>query len=349
MAVDGSGSIVVIGSFTGTVDFGGGPLTSAGLSDIFVAKYSASGTYIWSKVFGNSNDDIGYGVAIDSSGNVIVTGYFAGSVNFGGGTLQTTQPWQIFLAKYATNGAHLWSKTFSCTSANKGYGVAVDGSGNILLTGQYTGTADFGGGPLPPSSDGGPDIFVAKVSPNGAHIWSKGFGNTGDDNGYDIAADGSGNVLVTGIFRYTVDFGGGPLYGGVGGDVFLAKYSANGLHLWSQRFGSSGTDQANRITVDESNNGVITGVFQGTVDFGSGPLTSVGGQDIFVAKYSGSNGYNLWSKKYGSESNDVGQGVAVDSVGNVLATGYFLSAVDFSGVPLTSAGSLDIFLIQLAP
>jgi hypothetical protein len=127
-----------------------------------------------------------------------------------------------------------------------------------------------------------------------AHLWSRGFGSTSFDQSLGVAVDASGNVVVTGVFRDTVDFGGGPLTSAGIGDVFVAKYSASdGSHLWSRGFGSTSSAAGLGVAVDANGDVVVTGVFSDTVDFGGGPLTSAGIGDVFVAKYSASDGTNL--------------------------------------------------------
>ncbi len=134
--------------------------------------------------------------------------------------------------------------------------------------------------------------FLLNVSPLWSqsleHLWSQRFGDTGFDSGYAIAVDGARNVLVTGWFQGTVDFGGGPLTNAGGFDsfdIFVAKYDAAGAHLWSQSFGDTDSDRGSAIAVDADDNVLVTGRFQGTVDFGGGPLTSAGSTDIFVTKF----------------------------------------------------------------
>src|SRR6185436_4506487 len=154
---------VVTGQLEGRVDLGGAVLTSSGDRDILIAKYSSSGAYLWSKRFGATGSDIGFGIGVDASGNVLVIGQFQGTVDFGGGSLISAGGTDIFIAKYSSSGAHLWSIRFGGTGNDVGYGIAVQGNGDMALTGyfgNYGSPVDFGGGPL--TSAGGPDIFVAK-------------------------------------------------------------------------------------------------------------------------------------------------------------------------------------------
>lgn len=290
VAVDGAGNVLVTGSFRGTVDFGGGSLTSGANADIFVAKYDASGAHLWSNRFGYAGStlygsDSGESIAVDGSGNVVVTGYFSDTIDFGGGPLVSAGSADIFVAKFDPNGVHVWSRrSGSASPLDAGHDVTVDGSGNVLVTGDFEGTVDFGGGPV--TSAGDWDIFVAKYDANGTHLWSKRFGDPDFDRGKHIAVDGAGNVAVTGMFKGVVDFGGGPINEAGGEDIFVVKFDASGAHLWSRRFGDPANDMDGGIAVNGAGDILVTGSFQGTVDFGGGPLTSAGDHDVFVVKLS---------------------------------------------------------------
>ena len=349
VAVDGAGNVLVTGNFTGTVDFGGGPLVSAGGSDIFVAKFDSNGVHLWSQRFGapGGNGDFGFGVAVDPSGNVVVTGLFENTVDFGGGPLVSAGGSDIFLAKFDAAGNHLWSQRFGGTESlyfptDKPFDVAIDGAGNVLVTGFFVGPVDFGGGPI---TSFGRDIFLAKFDAAGNHLWSQGFGDaTGGGRGDGVAIDGAGNVFVTGAFEGQMDFGGGPLTA-VSSDFFLAKYDEDGNHLWSQNFSSTDLDQGFDVAIDGAGNVLVTGQFCGTMDFGGGPLVSAGESSIFLAKYDAAGNY-LWSQHFGDAAGVV-RSVAIDGAGNVLVTGDFWGTVDFGGGPLVAADSYtDIFLAK---
>ena len=345
VAVDASGNVFVTGYFSGTANFGGGNLVCAGPDDIFLAKYNANGVHQWSQRFGGTGEDVGRDVAVDASGNVFVTGYFNDTVNFGGGDLVSAGSFAMFVAKFNASGVHQWSQRFGVGGADSAVGlaIAVDASANVVVTGDFQGTVDFGGGNL--VSAGSDDVFLAKYDASGVHQWSQRFGDTGSDAGHAVAVDGSGNVVVTGDFNGTVNFGGGNLVSAGDRDIFLAKYSASGVHQWSQRFGSTVYDTGVGIAVDASENVFVTGFFNGTVDFGGGSLVSAGGRDIFLAKYNAS-GLHQWSKRFGDAGDDVGTGIAVDGSGNVFATGSFNGTVNFGGGNWVSAGGNDMFVVK---
>ena len=347
VAVDQLGNIVFTGWLAGAADFGGGVLTSAGSNDIFLAKFDTDGNHLWSKRFGDAQGQESIGLAFDSSGNVLVTGNFRGTVDFGGGPLTAAGSDDIFLAKLDPNGNHLWSKRFGDAEDQEGTGLAVDTSGNVLVTGEFRGTVDFGGGIL--TSVGLDDIFVAKLDANGNHLWSKRFGDVNRDEGVALITDQTDNVLLTGQFRGTSDFGGGVLTSAGSSDIFLAKFDSDGNHVWSKRFGDVDSQRGNSVAVDSLGRPVITGAFEGTTDFGGGGLVSAGDEDIYLAKFDAA-GNHLFSQRYGDiADSQLGTDVAFDSADNVFFIGAFYGTVDFGHGPLTSAGEFDIFVAKINP
>src|SRR6059058_1299237 len=341
VAVDGNGNVLVTGKLSGTVDFGTGPLTSAGASSIFVAKYSAAGVPVWSRAFGGGFNDVGNGVAVDAGGNVVIIGTAAGTVNFGGGPI-AANGYTIVVAKFSPAGGHLWSRGFGDSFSNSGNAVAVDPSGNIAVTGAFSGPADFGGGVL---TSAGVDIFLAKLSPAGGHLWSRHFGSAlAVHAGNGVACDGSGNVLVTGSFENSIDLGAGWTTSFAHKDMFVAKYSPAGGYLWSRLAGGLFDDAGSGIAVDGTGKVVVTGTFQAAVNFGTGSLITAGRTDIFVARYA-ADGTPLGAQRFGGADFDAGTAVAVDGGGRPVVTGAYRLGVDFGGTPLTAAGMDDIFLL----
>ncbi|MBI4703197.1 MAG: hypothetical protein HY744_18935, partial [Deltaproteobacteria bacterium] len=282
IAVDATGNVLLTGRALGPTDFGGGPLGFAGGFDVYVAKLAPGGDHLWSKRFGGPALDDGFGVAADADGNVLLTGTFMGTVDFGGGPLVSADSFDAFVLKFDSNGNHVWSKRFGGPNWDWGTALGVDGTGNVLLTGAFQGAIDFGGGPLAAAGDW--DIFVAKLDPNGNHVWSKRFGGPAFDMPRSISLDAGGNLLLAGEFEKALDFGGGPLLSAGDRDVFVAKLDPNGNHVWSKRFGGSGSDGAESVATDLAGNVLLPGAFPGAVDFGGGPLGSAGGCDVFVAK-----------------------------------------------------------------
>jgi hypothetical protein len=347
VAVDSLGEIAVAGYMQGSVDMGTGLMASAGGNDIFVAKYTAGGVPLWSRRVGASQDDRAQGVAVDGSGNVYVIGTFQGTVDFGGGAVTSPATYvNSFLVKYSPLGAHLWSKRLSSTGMDEGLAVAVDGSGNVTAAGVLYQTSNFGGSSL--ATAGGSDVWVARFSSAGAHVWSRRAGGTGEDWVYGVAVDVSGNASITGYSAAAADFGGGSVAGAGGKDIIVAQYSSTGGHVWSRRVGGSGNDVGRDIAVDGSGNVVVTGNFaSSSVNFGSGTLSNAGGADIFLVKYS-SQGASLWSRQFGSSLSlsEAAYAVSTDGGGNVLLTGTVAAPIDFGGGVLTGDNYYDIYVAK---
>ena len=182
-------------------------------------------------------------------------------------------------------------------------------------------------------------------------------GGSGDDQGFSIAVDGSGNVYTTGSFQGTADFDPGASVfnlSGASGNVFVSKLDASGNFLWAKAMGGTGNDQALDVAVDASGNVLTTGYFQDTADFDPGAgifnVGTMGGLDVFISKLDVSGNF-LWVKALGGADSDQGFGIAVDNSGNVYTTGSFEGTADFdpslSVLDLTSAGLVDIFISKL--
>ena len=345
IAVDGSGNSYVVGSFTGTALFGGTTLTSTGVFDIFVAKYGTSGTLTWAKQAGGANNDFGYGITVDGTGNIYVTGLFNTS----------TGSWNIFVAKYGTDGTLTWAKQPGGSGDVSWPTPAVDGTGNIYVAGQFTGTATFGEGASQTTltSTGSSDMFVAKYGTDGTLTWVKRAGGSGMVAFPVIAVDGGGNSYVTGQFTGTATFGEEASQTtltstGSFANMFVAKYGTGGTLTWAKK--AEGTP-GGVIAVDGSGNSYVTGVFYGTATFGEGAsqttLTSTGSSDIFVAKY-GTDGTLAWAKQAGGAGAIIGssRGIAVDVFGNSYVTGVFYDTATFGGTNLNSRGGTDVFVAK---
>lgn len=346
-AVDGAGNLLVAGSFAGTVDFGGGALTSAGANDAFVAKFDPTGKHIWSKRFGAAQEQSARSVTADAAGNVYVTGNFIGSVDFGGGALSSNACCffeDMFALKLDPQGNFMWAKDFGDGAAQTARGIVADAQGNVVMVGDYQGDVDFGGGVLAATPGGGIDLFVAKFTTTGGHVWSKRFGDAADQSAEEVVLDGAGNVIITGYASGSIDFGTGALTATGTKAALVAKLSAGGDPMWAAIYG----DEARGLGVDVDAAGevAVTGAFKGTIDLGGGKLSGGGSNDtVFVALFDG-QGKHAWSHAFGSSSAQ-GTSVAIDGKGKVIVGGTFSGDIHFGGSKLTSAGGFDAFLAKL--
>ena len=289
--VDASGNSYVTGDFSGTVTFGSTTLTSRGNSDIFVAKLDSSGNWLWAKKAGGKGYDKGHGIAVDAVNNIYVTGIFEGSATFGSTTLinkSSEYYYDIFIAKLDSSGNWLWAQNAGGTGSDWGNGIAVDASGNSYVTGYFDSDATFGSTTL--TSNGGNDIFVAKLDSSGNWLWAKNAGASDTDSGNGIAVDASGNSYVTGYFLSTATFGDITLTSNGGADIFITKLDHSGNWLWAKNAGGTG-GEGNGIAIDNNGNSYVTGILfcNDTDSATSENITSYESDeslniDIFVAK-----------------------------------------------------------------
>lgn len=351
IGTDTEGNALVAGTLFGSADFGGGPLVSGGKSDIFLAKLrAADGAHIWSRRFGDVDEQQAVSLVLTANNDVGLVGSFHGSVDFGGGELKSSGSGDVFVTRLSgVDGTHLWSKAFGDPANQNAAAGVIDPSGDFVVVGGFNGALDFGNGPL--LSNGNGDIFVAKLAgKDGALLWSRAFGDSEYQGAAGVAVDGAGDVFIVGGFAGTIDFGGGPLTGQGNIDAFVTKLAGNdGSYLWSRTFGDSENQVATGATIDAKGNVVVVGQFGGTVDFGSGPISSQTANDIFIVKLAGSEGKGIWSRaSFDADGDEILRSVATDQWDNLVLTGEFTGTLDFGGGPLTAIKS-DIFVAKLAP
>jgi len=200
-----------------------------------ISVHAAAPGHLWSQKYGDASDQFAMTVAVDAAGNIDVAGWFNGTLNFGGGNLVSSGE-DVFVAQLNAAGGHSWSKKFGDSSGQRANWLAIDSSNNVVITGFFSGTINFGGSNL--SNPGGPyDVFVAKFNSSGTHQWSKKFGDAANAQyGVSVTTDPTQNVILTGWNEGTMNFGGSDLVTAGGDDVFLAKLDAAGNHVWSLRF-----------------------------------------------------------------------------------------------------------------
>jgi hypothetical protein len=277
--------VVVIGYFSGTANFGGSALTSAGSVDTFLAKYNSGGVHVFSNRYGGTMEDVAQDVAVDaSSGNIVLTGYYYGTTNFGGGSMTNAgTSTDIVMARYNSSGGFLSQLHYGSTGIDEGSGVAIDASGNIFTTGRFEGTVSLGG-TLLVTSPGTTDVYLAKYTSGGSHVWSKKFGGANANGGAKVAIDFAGNLLATGYYNGTADFGGGPLPAVGSTDAFLAKFTTIGAPIWSQHFGDKQDDNGRDVACDANGTVALVGTFNTAIDLG-GQLLTANTYDDFVATF----------------------------------------------------------------
>lgn len=363
VTVDSAGNVIILGSFSSTLNLGDGLLTSAGNDDIFIAKFSNAGAIVWSKRFGGTGVDNGYHVGTDAANNIALSGWFGfgfqsgREVDFGGGPLASAGNYDVFVVKLTAAGNHLWSRRCGGTQTDKPKGMAVDSLGNVLYAGEFFGTADYGSGNF--TSAGSSDIVLAKYSSvNGARLWATPFGGVQPDSVAGVATDGSANVVMSGSFNSTINFGGATFQTIGTNDFFLVKFGSAGNHIWSTRFraGTTGIDLVRAVAVDSQDNIIIAGGIISSMFLGGEFLTNppgAGTVDTFIAKYApgsqGVPGTHLWSKRYGGYETDQATALAANPSNEALMTGTFSGSMHFGGAMQTNTGGGDGFVVKFSP
>ncbi len=332
ITTDINGDIITVGSFEDTVNFGGITLHSLGSSDIFVAKYNNTGTEIWALREGGIDYDQALSVTTDNLGNIIVTGIFSGTVSFETAVLTSQGNYDIFTAKYDTNGAMLWVHQGGGEGYDYGYEVTTDNLNNVIITGTYEQVANFDSISVQSGNPYG-DIYVVKYNSLGAVQWvHNAYNQTGGQSFYNIsygaATDLNNDVFITGSFSGSITFGTSTTlvssFDGTNADIFLAKYDSQGNFIWVEQAGSDSSGiyaYGNDIKIDKDNNILFTGRFQKEVNFGILSLSGLENSDIFIAKYDQS-GNPLWAvQDHASIFYNVGNEIDLDDAGNISLIG----------------------------
>ncbi len=307
IALDASGNVFTTGSFSGTVDFDGGPgtatITSSATQNVFVCKQSSAGAYVWAEQMGGTGGAyaIGNGICVDGGGYVLTTGYFTSTGDFDPGpatfNLFTPAPTiNIFISCLDNNGNFYYAKQVGgMTLSNAGISIKADASNNALITGSFTGTGDFDPSPgsFSLTSNGNEDFFLLKLNAVGGFVWALNIGGAGTDCGNKVGIDGAGNIYTTGYYNNTVDFDPGPgttTLTSLGQDIFIEKFGPAGNYLGMINWASAGTEICPGLAVKSTQELYLTGNFQNTIDFDPGlsvfNLTSLGSSDVFVVKLS---------------------------------------------------------------
>ena len=358
IATDRVGNVYVAGYFSGSVDFGGGELTaSLYRRDPFVASFTREGAYRWARAFGDPGREVSARVAVDDAQNVFVTGIFAGTLDFGGGPVESVGlEYNLYVAGFTMNGDYRWARRFDRGTVAGAPRVATDASGNIYLAGEYRETVDFGDGPLP-RSDGG-SSYLASLTSTGTTRWSRDIGGN-MPTGFAVTRDGASIVVQRerlvryssdGVYRSTQSFDPqanfatlddeGRLYLVEGSNV--ASFTAAGERRWTRGFGpaapSGGYVLVSDLRADGAGNVYLDASFTDRADFGSGVL--VGGGSA-LASFA-SDGTPRWSLRFGSGW-DRAHSVAVHD-DDVYLAGTFTHRVDFGGGALVTSNDAEIYL-----
>lgn len=321
----------------------------------------------WVKQFTGGSTVLPYESKIDAAGNVYTAGAYFGAVDFDPGpSVYTLSPSvSRFVTKLDNNGNFVWAKSFFLDNI---FDIVLDASSNVYIVGEFSGTRDFDPGPGTYTATAlaagvaSVDAFICKLDANGNFIWVKNIG-VGDENevAKKIAIDLVGNLYINGhITGYTgtsmpIDLDPGiTTFTVTNNSSFISKLDGNGNFVWAKGINNLSQSDIQSLDVDATGNLLLAGTFTGTINFdtngGTSNLTSLGQDDMFIAKLDG-NGNLTWVKQTGSTGFDSPNSSTFDSFGNIYTTGIYEGTVDFDPnggiVNSTSLGSSDIFISKL--
>ncbi|MEM6343316.1 MAG: T9SS type A sorting domain-containing protein [Bacteroidota bacterium] len=371
IAVDVDGTVYLVGVFRATCDFWpsyifGANRTSAGLEDLFLLKLDPAGVFQWVMEAGGIENDGAHDVAIDSNGDVYITGGFEGFfIDFnpiGNSSFKTSLGSEdAFIAKYNANGFLQWFRSFGHDSYDDlGTGLAVDSLDGVYACGHFEGDMDFlpadpGGNVGNPS---GRDGYLLKYDNQGALQWYRHFDGALEVVPRAVNTSPENQVYVTGYFQgVLVNFDGYNLSSAGSSDIFLAKYSSNGAREWTQRFGGTRTDFGEDVVVALCGNVYICGSVEGMVDFDPGagvasvtaPISAglLQQYGYFTASFTES-GATRWAGGGGNLSGrSRANGIALDDCDNIILTGSMNAPTPLNLnniLPNTPNGSGDAFV-----
>jgi hypothetical protein len=349
--------------------------TIFGERSALVTKVNQQGVILWERVWrthGIQYEEQTHGswmVKSDGADGIYVAGIFLGETDFDPGPdldlHNSNGEKDAFLSKFDTDGNFRWARTFGGSGNDEAYDIGINQAGNILITGKFSNSVDFdpGDGTNIQQSSGGFDMYISAFDPDGNYLWTETWGGSGTITSLPgMAFDDSGNLYVSANFSSEFDFDPGPDVFNVSSngstDIFLVKFDQSMNLEWVHTFGSSAADGSSGAFYQSPDSVFITGTFSNTVDFdpgpGNGSISSVGGQDSYVARYD-LDGAFQWARGWGgsqtSPVQDVGHGVAFDSQGNVYVSGMFMGPeCDFDPGPdediRPNMGVRDVYLVK---
>ena len=360
--IDASGNAYIAGYATGETAFNTTNIlqVTPGNSDIYVAKYNSTGALVWWKQFGGSFSDRAYDLAIGSDQNLVITGQFFGSVNFGSVNLQSAQNSKdIFLLKLNPSGNVIWARKEGGNLAENAYGVTVDNQNNVILTGQFEGTTTIANQNFTSITDPFTnlpsfDLFISKYDSNGNPLWVKAGLAKKEDRGLAVAVDAQDNIFLSGQYSDTLQFAGNT-YTNNGYNVgFITKLSPTGQVQFFNNL-RAGSCLPYDLEVNLLNQVVVIGDFLGNLNYfhnnTPNPIVNPHSKKIFALKID-NNGQFLWSNTLGSANDLSARSVSIDSNNDIYITGYFSCALTELHVAQTSlwnsVGFKDPYLLKLS-
>jgi hypothetical protein len=314
ISVDLSGSVLVTGSFTGTIDLGSGPLTASGADDVLVARFFRTGVVQWAQQLGGENDTVhAAAVSFDVACNAYIAGSFEGTFDVGRQPLVSAGASDAFLIKLDPDGKYQWSVGLGDVGDDRAEAVSV-GIVAPLIGGTWGG-----------------DAFVTTLDATGMVQWSHVYaGSHGSVTA--VAADLGGGSYIAGHMSGAAAIGDEMLESAGGKDMFVAALGYDGMPRWVKRFGDA-ADQAALGLAHEAGVVAVAGAFDG---------------DLFALRLT-PEGEEVWSHVWGDRAMQFGSAIDVGDQLGVVVAGAFEGSIDVGAELLVSAGASDALLLSVEP
>lgn len=323
LAVDAVGDLIVAGSFSQRFDCGNGQeaIVPAFPPSMFVAKLRSDGSCVWMRNYGDFAFMTVTGVATNKGRDVYVAGHYNATLRFGATELPSAGLTDVFIMRFSGDGAPLKVKRFGGPEADRGDGIAIDGTDAVILAGTYGKGISVGTDILPHSGES--DVFVAKLDRALDQVtWVQSFGGPSAEEAKGVAVTPGGEVALVGSFQGTVDFDrstpGAVKQTSAGEqDGFVARLSPLGAVRWARGFGGIRKDEGRAVALDAQGDALVVGVYRDRARFDTGMELVAQAQDFFLARYGGKEGGLLWLGGYGGAGNEEIWGVQVSKLGEV--------------------------------
>jgi hypothetical protein len=341
-----NGNIYLTGNFSSSpAYFDTFLLNASGLCDIYIAKTDPNGNILWIRRAGSNASEVEAGIVIQKCGNnnIIVGGQFYNNASFDTININSFGSCDGFIAKYNDTGRCLWVKKMGGNNDDALYTACASSNIDILICGNFSSsiayfdTINLIGGSLYK-----PKIFFAKYDTNGNCLWAK--QSTGGNAWPMKIVSNNSKTFMTGYFTDSLTIGGNTLIENGNGDIFISAFDINGNFKWLIKAGGSGSNIANSICVDDSDNCYITGLFNDTATFGTQSIiTNSTMGDMFIAKYDSSGNFK-WVKQLITNHASEGKNIVSDGSNGFYTTGFFKGTAYFDSNPLTSFSTKDMFI-----
>lgn len=300
---------------------------------------------------GGTGEDIMSDIAMDGV-NRVVAGSFTGTLQVTSKNVTETlvaMDTDALVLKTDAAGKPLWAIQFGGAGKQDAYAVTVDRLSNIYVAGGFAGTTKFGS--ITKVSNGGFDIFVAKLSPDGAVVWVRTYGAAKDDYVLGLATTSDNEVLATGAFEVEESFGTAVVKRPKNADAFLMRMKPNGDTAWVETFGGLGNDQGVAVAVNDKDQIAFQGIFTSRINVGGTEIflqdDLPGTHSVFLTLRS-SSGAHVWSVGMGG-GEDLSGRVTFDGKGHLISSGTFTDVGDFGNQTLKAKGTADSFVARISP